>query len=137
MFRIKTDETFVDSRSYLKNALTMFSTKCDFFFSKIESCIQKVPGSIAGITHYKGSRVESDAKHFSLTPQSLSPQSSYTHVTPCSWSHCLTWWKVINRADHTKRPEITFAAEVVKKSCWLSWELFWSALRWKPSPTMK
>lgn len=32
------------------------------------------------------------------------------------------------RADHTKMPEMTCAAVVVRKSCWLSWESLWAAM---------
>lgn len=31
-------------------------------------------------------------------------------------------------ADHTKRPEMTCAAVVVRKSCWPSWESLWAAV---------
>lgn len=31
-------------------------------------------------------------------------------------------------ADHTKRPEMTCAVVVVRKSCWPSWESLWAAV---------
>lgn len=39
-----------------------------------------------------------------------------------------TWWKVTMSADHTKMPEMTCAAVVVRKSCWSSWESLWAAV---------
>lgn len=39
-----------------------------------------------------------------------------------------TWWKVTMSADHTKMPEMTCAAVVVRKSCWPSSELLWAAV---------
>lgn len=48
----------------------------------------------------------------------LSPISAAAH----------TWWKVMMSADHTKMPEMTCAAVVVRKSCWLSWESLWTAV---------
>lgn len=56
---------------------------------------------------------------FALTSASvLSSISTPTH----------TWWKVMMSADHTKMPEMTCAAVVVRKSCWLSWESLWAAM---------
>lgn len=39
-----------------------------------------------------------------------------------------TWWKVTMSADHTKMPEMTCAAVVVRKSCRPSSELLWAAV---------
>lgn len=53
-----------------------------------------------------------------MSTRVLSPISAAAH----------TWWKVMMSADHTKMPEMTCAAVVVRKSCWPSWELLWAAV---------
>lgn len=48
-------------------------------------------------------------------------------LSPISAPAC-TWWKVMMSADHTKMPEMTCAAVVVRKSCWPSSESLWAAV---------